>query len=207
MTFAEKVYDAVRRIPKGRVATYGQIAEVIGCPGGSRSVGNALHVNPFAPVVPCHRVVASDGSLASNFAFGGPAGQYERLAAEGIPFLHTRSSAAYCAKVDLAKSGIVIERHPLEPFLPANSRMLFLGSFPPPKARWSMDFFYPNWINDFWRIQGLIHFGDAHHFETKAEKCFDRSAIIDFCRREGLAFFDTDAKVCRRKGNASDEFL
>ena len=226
MTFAEKVYDAVRRIPKGRVATYGQIAEIIGCPGGSRAVGNALHVNPFgqaykpgtdisgtpicakgSSVVPCHRVVAADGSLASNFAFGGPAGQYERLAAEGTPFLDTRDSVAYCPKVDLAKCGIVIERHPLEPFLPANGRMLFLGSFPPPKARWSMEFFYPNWINDFWRIQGLIHFGDAHHFEAKAGKRFDRSAIIDFCRREGLAFFDTAAKVCRWKGNASDEFL
>ena len=221
MSFAEKVYDAVRRIPKGRVATYGQIAEIIGCPGGSRAVGNALHVNPFAPIdnprpkpstnngltVPCHRVVAADGSLAANFAFGGPAGQYERLAAEGIPFLDTRESLAYCPKVDRAKCGIIIERHPLEPFLPSNGRILFLGSFPPPKARWSMEFFYPNWINDFWRIQGLIHFGDAHHFEAKGEKRFDRSAIIDFCRQEGLAFYDTASKVCRWKGNASDEFL
>ena len=221
MSFAEKVYDAVRRIPKGRVATYGQIAEIIGCPGGSRAVGNALHVNPFAPIdnprhkpstnngltVPCHRVVAADGSIAANFAFGGPAGQYERLAAEGIPFLDTRESLAYCPKVDRAKCGIIIERHPLEPFLPSNGRILFLGSFPPPKARWSMEFFYPNWINDFWRIQGLIHFGDAHHFEAKAGKRFDRSAIIDFCCRKGLAFYDTAAKVCRWKGNASDEFL
>ena len=163
MTFAEKVYDAVRRIPKGRVATYGQIAEIVGCPGGSRAVGNALHVNPFgqaynpgadisgtpicakgSSVVPCHRVVAADGSLACNFAFGGPAVQYERLAAEGVQFSYTTRVTRVCTKVDLSKCGIVIERHPLEPFLPANGRMLFLGSFPPPKERWSMEFFYPN---------------------------------------------------------------
>lgn len=70
-----------------------------------------------------------------------------------------------------------------------------------------MDFFYPNWINDFWRIQGLLHFGDAHHFEISGEKRFDRTLIIDFCEKSGLAFFDTAVKVCRWKGNASDEFL
>lgn len=253
MTFAEKVYDAVSRIPKGRVATYGQIAEIIGCPGGARAVGNALHVNPFAPVVPCHRVVAADGRLAANFGGGGPDVQYARLAPEGVVFLPqdfapSRESLASGAefadyvsqsrneqipRVDLARCGIVIERHPLEPFLPAGGRILFLGSFPPPRARWSMDFFYPNWINDFWRIQGLIHFGDAHYFEEKAAlgpgdavgsemvipgaaaapatkaapKRFDRARIIEFCAARGLAFFDTAAKVCRWKGNASDEFL
>lgn len=88
MTFAERVYDAVKHIPQGRVATYGQIAEMIGSPGAARAVGNALHVNPFAPVVPCHRVVASDGSLAANFGCGGPAVQFERLKAEGVSFLN-----------------------------------------------------------------------------------------------------------------------
>lgn len=266
MTFAEKVYDAVSRIPKGRVATYGQIAEIIGCPGGSRAVGNALHVNPFAPVgptqsaepvqsadsapaaqtrriVPCHRVVAADGSLAAHFGGGGPSVQYSRLAPEGVVFLpepefRSATKAASVAtvanvaldlaprhhsgidpytpsapipRVDLSRSGIVIERHPLEPFLPAGVRILFLGSFPPPRARWSMDFFYPNWINDFWRIQGLIHFNDPHYFEYKslsaAPKRFDRARIIDFCTSHGLAFYDTASKVCRWKGNASDEFL
>lgn len=108
MTFAEKVYDAVKRIPRGRVATYGQIAEIVGCPGGSRAVGNALHVNPFAPVVPCHRVVAADGSLASNFGCGGPSVQLERLTAEGVPFL-----ACTPPRVDLAKCGIVVESPPV----------------------------------------------------------------------------------------------
>lgn len=99
------------------------------------------------------------------------------------------------------------ESHPLQPFLPLNGKMLFLGSFPPPRARWSMDFFYPNWINDFWRIQGLIHFGDKTYFEVKGEKRFDREKIIAFANDKGLAFYDTATKVRRLKDNASDNFL
>ena len=102
---------------------------------------------------------------------------------------------------------MTIESHPLQPFLPANAQILFLGSFPPPRARWSMDFFYPNWINDFWRIQGLIHFGDKTVFEVKGEKRFDREKIIAFSEQQGLAFYDTATKVCRLKDNASDNFL
>ena len=56
------------------------------------------------------------------------------------------------------------EKHPFEPFLPPEARMLFLGSFPPQPHRWSMPFYYPNWINDFWRILGLIFFEDKNHF-------------------------------------------
>ena len=100
-----------------------------------------------------------------------------------------------------------IEEHPLEPFLPANANVLFLGSFPPPKARWSMEFFYPNWINDFWRIQGLIHFNDKQHFEADNEKRFDKDRIIAFCREKGIALFDTARKVRRLKDNADDNFL
>lgn len=101
------------------------------------------------------------------------------------------------------------ESHPLEPFLPSNGRTLFLGSFPPPRARWSMDFFYPNWINDFWRIMGLLFYNDRHHFECgpDAPKTFDRERITAFCRTEGLAFFDTARRVRRLKANASDNFL
>ena len=61
--FYKSVWDAVRRIPKGKVATYAQIARMIGKPNAARAVGNALRHNPFAPKVPCHRVVKSDGSL------------------------------------------------------------------------------------------------------------------------------------------------
>jgi G:T/U-mismatch repair DNA glycosylase len=102
---------------------------------------------------------------------------------------------------------MTIEEHPLQPFLPKNGRMLFLGSFPPPKARWSMEWFYPNWINDFWRIQGFIHFDDKNYFEVKGEKRFDKERIVSFCEEKGMAFFDTARKVCRLKDNADDNFL
>ena len=102
---------------------------------------------------------------------------------------------------------MTIEEHPLQPFLPKNAKMLFLGSFPPPKNRWSMDWFYPNWINDFWRIQGLIHFDDKNFFEIKGEKRFDKERIMSFCEEKGMAFFDTARKVCRLKDNADDNFL
>ncbi len=102
---------------------------------------------------------------------------------------------------------MTIEEHPLQPFLPHNGRILFLGSFPPPKEKWSMDFFYPNWINDFWRLMGLIFYKNAHHFEIQGEKRFDKDRIMSFANEHGLAFFDTARKVCRMKDNASDQFL
>ncbi|MBQ5620873.1 MAG: uracil-DNA glycosylase family protein, partial [Alistipes sp.] len=66
-----------------------------------------------------------------------------------------------------------IEKHPLQPFLPDGARLLMLGSFPPKRERWSMDFFYPNWINDMWRIVGLLFFEDKNHFVFESEKRFD----------------------------------
>ena len=100
-----------------------------------------------------------------------------------------------------------IEKHPFEPFLPAGARILFLGSFPPQEHRWCMPFYYPNWINDFWRIMGLIHFGDKAHFCVPGEKRFDEAAIRQFCADAGLAFYDTACEVRRLKDNASDAFL
>lgn len=102
---------------------------------------------------------------------------------------------------------MIIESHPFEPFLPSCARILFLGSFPPQPHRWSMPFYYPNWINDFWRILGLIFFGNKDHFCIPSEKRFDEELIRDFCTREGLAFYDTACEVRRLKDNASDAFL
>ena len=99
------------------------------------------------------------------------------------------------------------ERHPFQPFLPNGARMLFLGSFPPQPHRWCMPFYYPNWINDFWRIMGLIHFADKDHFCLPGEKRFDEPAIRAFCMAQGLAFYDTACEVRRLRGNASDAFL
>ena len=99
------------------------------------------------------------------------------------------------------------EKHPLHPFLPENARILMLGSFPPPKARWSMEFFYPNWINDMWRILGHIFYNDRHHFEIKGEKRFNKELIIEFCTGQGIALYDTACEIRRLKDNASDKFL
>lgn len=85
--FFERVYDAVCHIPRGSVATYGQVARLVGEPRKARFVGYALHSNPRPGQVPCHRVVFTDGSLAPGFAFGGPEAQRELLAAEGVAFL------------------------------------------------------------------------------------------------------------------------
>ena len=101
----------------------------------------------------------------------------------------------------------VTEKHPLQPFLPKNSKILMLGSFPPPKARWSMEFFYPNWINDMWRLMGHIFYNDRHHFELKGEKRFCKERIEAFCNEKGIALYDTACEVVRLKDNASDKFL
>ena len=82
----EKVYALVRAIPKGRVATYGQIAEALGSKFLARAVGNALHQNPDPDAIPCHRVVNSKGFPAQQYAFGGAKAQRSRLEAEGILF-------------------------------------------------------------------------------------------------------------------------
>lgn len=99
------------------------------------------------------------------------------------------------------------ERHPLEPFLPDGARLLMLGSFPPQRRRWSMEFFYPNLQNDMWRIMGYIFYGDRNHFLDPAAKRFDRERIADFCRERGIALYDTAVEIIRLKDNASDNFL
>ena len=84
MSFFENVYEAVQLIPRGKVATYGQIARMIGAPRSSRAVGYALHGNPRPGVIPCHRVVNREGRLAPAFAFGGPEIQAQLLESEGV---------------------------------------------------------------------------------------------------------------------------
>lgn len=82
-----------------------------------------------------------------------------------------------------------------------------LGSFPPAQKRWSMDFFYPNWINDMWRIIGTVFFYDKEHFIIKGEKKFDKKKIVEFCTERGIGLYDTATEVRRLKDNASDKFL
>ena len=94
----KRIYDAVCNIPKGKVATYGQVAALAGNPKMSRAVGNALHKNPDPDRIPCYRVVNSKGELSGAFAFGGKNIQAERLMADGIEVVNGR--------VDLKKYGI-----------------------------------------------------------------------------------------------------
>lgn len=100
-----------------------------------------------------------------------------------------------------------IERHPWPPFIPDGARYLFLGTFPPKPERWSMPFFYPNKINDFWRVMGLIFFDDRDAFWNEKDKRFNLKAIQSFLEREGIALWDTAMAVRRLKDNASDKFL
>jgi methylated-DNA-protein-cysteine methyltransferase-like protein len=97
--FYDRVYIAVKRIPKGRVATYGQIAAIAGNSRAARAVGWALHVNPEPGVIPCHRVINRFGKICEGFAFGGPAVQKRLLEEEGVEV-----SDDYF--VDLSKYGI-----------------------------------------------------------------------------------------------------
>lgn len=84
--FFAKVYQIVKQIPQGKVATYGQIARLTGNPRAARQVGWALHVNPQPIVIPCHRVVDRNGKLSGAFAFGGSTMQHDLLAGEGVVF-------------------------------------------------------------------------------------------------------------------------
>ena len=100
-----------------------------------------------------------------------------------------------------------IETHPLPPFTPPNAKLLMLGSFPPPKARWKMDFYYPNFQNDMWRIFGLVFFADKDYFVAAGGKAFKEGLIRDFLHEKGIAISDTAHQVVRLQGNASDKFL
>ena len=114
---------------------------------------------------------------------------------------------SYLNTENIARSKDGVEYHPLRPFLPKNAKVLFLGSFPPQRKRWCMDFYYPNFINDHWRIEGQIFFGDRNHFVDLEHKRFKINEIITFCQEKGLAFFDTSTAIRRLQDNASDKFL
>ena len=96
MNTFDRIYAVVRTIPRGCVATYGQVARLAGNPRWSRVVGYALHGNPLPGVIPCHRVVMRAGALSRAFAFGGENRQHELLAEEGVAFLED-------GRVDLAR--------------------------------------------------------------------------------------------------------
>ena len=97
----KRIYEAVKRIPKGHVATYGQIAQLAGDKKMARAVGNALHKNPDPVHIPCFRVVNAKGELAGAFAFGGGRAQEDLLRQDGVEVID--------GKVDLTKYGMIVE--------------------------------------------------------------------------------------------------
>ena len=101
----------------------------------------------------------------------------------------------------------MVECHPLEPFCPTNAKILMLGSFPPPKKRWSMDFFYPNFQNDMWRIMSLIFTEKKDTFVDIENKTFKKEEIISYLNKYGIALYDAAVSVRRLQDNASDKFL
>lgn len=96
MTFRDKVYSITKKIPKGKVATYGQIAKLAGSPKAARAVGMCMKTNPDAPRTPCHRVVASDGRLTGYSGVGGIAGKKEMLLSEGVYFTGEKVDLGRC---------------------------------------------------------------------------------------------------------------
>ena len=102
-SLADKVYEFVRNIPRGKVATYGQIALHLGNRNFARAVGNILHCNPDPEHIPCHRVVNAQGKLARSYAFGGVAAQRRLLVSEGVVFKNNQV-------VDLSVSQMILEK-------------------------------------------------------------------------------------------------
>lgn len=101
MNTYDKIYEIVKKIPCGKVATYGQVATLAGNANFARTVGNALHANPDNSTIPCHRIVTSKGEVAEYYAFGGPEVQRKLLESEGVTFKEN-------GKIDLKKYGIEI---------------------------------------------------------------------------------------------------
>lgn len=106
-----------------------------------------------------------------------------------------------------AETDSVVEKHPWGLFVPENARVLMLGSFPPLRKRWCMDFYYPNINNDMWRIMGQIYYGNKDEFVVPGEKRFDREKIVAFLREEGIALGDVATSVVRENGDSSDLHL
>ncbi len=100
-----------------------------------------------------------------------------------------------------------IERHPLTPFIPDGAEILMLGSFPPAKKRWAMDFYYPNISNDMWRIFGIVFHEDKLHFIDTIEKTFKKDDIVECLKLQKIAIYDTASAIRRTKNTASDKDL
>ena len=104
-------------------------------------------------------------------------------------------------------SSLPLETHPWPPFIPDGARVLIMGTFPPPPARWGMNFYYPNPTNDFWPMMGLIFMGDRRALWDSDTRKFRLPEIKELLTLHHIALNDTGHTVRRLKGNASDKFL
>ena len=100
-----------------------------------------------------------------------------------------------------------IETHLFEPWLPSNAKLLLLGTFPPAPKRWCMEWYYPNYTNDMWRIFGHIFFGDKQYFVDEENKTYKLDLLKPFLKEKGIAIFDTALRIYRTTGTASDKDL
>lgn len=100
-----------------------------------------------------------------------------------------------------------IERHPLKPFISPEVKVMMFGSFPPARSKWNMEFYYPNFQNDMWRIFGLVFFEDKDYFLTEDAVSFDVELLKSSLTDKGIGVGDTAEEVIRLKNNASDKYL
>ena len=100
-----------------------------------------------------------------------------------------------------------IETHPFEPWLPSNAKLLLLGTFPPAPKRWCMEWYYPNYTNDMWRIFGYVFFEDKKYFVDEANKTYKLDLLRAFLKDKGIAIFETALRIRRTTGTASDKDL
>lgn len=104
-------------------------------------------------------------------------------------------------------AALPVETHPWEPFVPPGARVLIMGTFPPAPKRWSMDFYYPNPTNDFWRIAGLVFLDDPQALYDASQKRFRLDDVKALMTEHHIALHDTCRRIRRLQGNASDKFL
>ncbi len=180
----EKIYEVVQQIPKGSVASYGQVAALAGNYRWARVVGYALHVNPDPQHIPCHRVVTKDGNVSKAFAFGGANRQVELLQAEGVQF-----EDGHVIMEQFQWEPAPRVHHTFEPVWDENSRILILGTFPSVKSR-ENHFYYGHPRNRFWKvIAGITQSAEPETVEEKKALLLDHQIavwdVIESCRING----------------------
>lgn len=126
---------------------------------------------------------------------------------DSIPTRKAAGAAGAVGISDADAAAPAVESHPWEPFVPEGARVLIAGTFPPDRKRWSVDFYYPNPGNDFWRIMGLLFLGDRNALFDSGAGSWRLDRIKALMSEKGIALTDTARRVRRLRGNASDKFL